>query len=159
MWVFALRSLWPTFLENGSRSFLRPQRCCSICNFTSVTITVHAHRSFCENYRIRLDYRTVRLKFFKITGKTRGKICILYTKDTLKKWSAELSNEAYRMVLSGFVFLIFFIKAWVVGSHLNCIDKSMQFRWELTTYAFMKKVDKSTLTVIQRLWNCLTVHL
>ena len=25
-------------------------------------------------------------------------------------------------------FLIFFIKAYVVGTHLNCIDKSMQFK-------------------------------
>ena len=26
-------------------------------------------------------------------------------------------------------FLIFLIKAYVVGGDLNCIDKSMQFRW------------------------------
>ena len=26
-------------------------------------------------------------------------------------------------------FLILFIKAYVVGTHLNCIDKSMQFKW------------------------------
>ena len=39
-------------------------------------------------------------------------------------------------------FLIFFIKAYVVGTHLNCIDKSMQFKWEPTTYVFIKKVNK-----------------
>ena len=27
-----------------------------------------------------------------------------------------------------FFFLILFIKAYVVGTHLNCIDKSMQFK-------------------------------
>ena len=39
-------------------------------------------------------------------------------------------------------FLIFFIKAYVVGTHLNCIDKSMQFKWVPTTYAFIKKYLK-----------------
>ena len=37
------------------------------------------------------------------------------------------------------IFLIFFINAYVVGTHLNCIDKSMQFKWVPTTYAFIKK--------------------
>ena len=59
-----------------------------------------------------------------------------YTKDTLKHRSAkDLSNDAYVMFLC-FLFLIFFIKAYVVGTHLNCIDKSMQFKWVVTTYAF-----------------------
>ena len=35
------------------------------------------------------------------------------------------------------IFLI--INAYVVGTHLNCIDKSMQFKWVPTTYAFIKK--------------------
>ena len=35
-------------------------------------------------------------------------------------------------------FLIFFIKAYIVGTHLNCIDKLMQFKWVPTTYAFIK---------------------
>ena len=39
-------------------------------------------------------------------------------------------------------FLIFFIKAYVVGTHLNCIDKSLQFKWVPTTYAFIKKEGK-----------------
>ena len=39
------------------------------------------------------------------------------------------------------IFLIFFIKSinYVVGTHLNCIDKSMQFKWVSTTYAFINK--------------------
>ena len=35
-------------------------------------------------------------------------------------------------------FLIFFIKAYVMGTHLNCIGKKMQFKWEPTRYAFIK---------------------
>ena len=38
-----------------------------------------------------------------------------------------------------FFYLILFIKAYVVGTHLNYIDKSMQFKWVPTTYAFIKK--------------------
>ena len=39
-------------------------------------------------------------------------------------------------------FFLVFIKAFVVGTHLNCIDLSMQFKRVPTTYAFIKKVDK-----------------
>ena len=41
-------------------------------------------------------------------------------------------------------FPIFFIKAYVVGTLLNCIDfdKSMQFKRVPTTYAFIKKYTK-----------------
>ena len=58
----------------------------------------------------------------------------IYTKGILKN----RSEKAYLVMLMGcflcdFVFLIFFIKAYVVGTHLNCIDKSMQFKWVPTT--------------------------
>ena len=43
------------------------------------------------------------------------------------------------------VFVLFFIKAYVVGTHLNCIDLSVQFKWVPTTYAFIKKIrEKKT---------------
>ena len=29
-----------------------------------------------------------------------------------------------------------------MGTHLICIDESMQFKWVTTTYPFMKEVDK-----------------
>ena len=58
-----------------------------------------------------------------------------------------ISNDAYAMFLCCFL-LIFFIKAYIVGTHFNCIDKSMQFKWVPTTYAFIKKKTKSTLAVI-----------
>ena len=80
----------------------------------------------------------------------------LYTKGTFQKISKGLIfNDVYAI----FCFMIFFIKAHVVGTHLNCIDKSMQFKWVPTTNAFIKKYTKSTLAVIWRLQNCLPVHL
>ena len=38
------------------------------------------------------------------------------------------------------LFVYFFIKAYVVGTHLKCMDLSMQFKWVPTTYAFIKKI-------------------
>ena len=56
------------------------------------------------------------------------------SKGTLKKRLAK-----YLFDDTGNFYLIFFIKAYVVGTHLNCIDKSMQFKWVPTIYAFIKK--------------------
>ena len=47
-----------------------------------------------------------------------------------------------------YYFLIFFIKAYVVDTHLNCLDFLRQFKPVPTTYAFIKVVDKSTQTVM-----------
>ena len=41
-----------------------------------------------------------------------------------------------------FFLLIFFIKAYFMGSHLNCTDKSMQFKWVPITYAFIRSRQK-----------------
>ena len=43
-----------------------------------------------------------------------------------------------------FFFLVFFIKAYVVGTHLNCNDKSVQFKSVPTTCAFIKNCTKYT---------------
>ena len=37
------------------------------------------------------------------------------------------------------IFFYFLYKAYVVGTHLNCINMSMQFKLVPTTYAFKKK--------------------
>ena len=67
----------------------------------------------------------------------------IYSKGTHKNRSEnDLSNDAYAMFFCAFVFLIFFIKAYVVGAHLNFIDKS------LCLYTFIKKQTKSTLALI-----------
>ena len=59
-----------------------------------------------------------------------------FTKGILKK--KDLFNDANAMFLCVY-FLIFFIKAYIVGIHLNCIDKSMQFKWVPSTYAFINR--------------------
>ena len=52
----------------------------------------------------------------------------------------EKLDDAYAMFLYMCVgFLISFKKAYVVGTHLNCIDLSMQFKWVPILYAFIKK--------------------
>ena len=80
-------------------------------------------------YRIRPNYRTVRSGFSKFL-KTLicGKICIYLLRIHYKKDQ----KRTYLMMTMPF-FLIFFIKAYVVGTRLNCIDKSMQFKWVPTT--------------------------
>ena len=45
-------------------------------------------------------------------------------------------------ITASVLFVYFFIKAYVVGTHMNCIDLSMQFIWVPKTYAFMKKIRK-----------------
>ena len=48
----------------------------------------------------------------------------LPTKGTLKKRSVkDLFDDVYAIFQ-----IFFFIKTYVVGTHLNCIDKSMQFK-------------------------------
>ena len=86
-------------------------------------------------YRIRPNYRTVRLGFSKLLGTLIcGKICIYllgihYKKDQKK----DFFDDDY-VIVSDFLY-----KAYVVGTHLNCIDKSIQFKRVPTTYAFKKK--------------------
>ena len=53
------------------------------------------------------------------------------------------------MMFMGFFFLIFFIIAYVVGSHLNGIDKLMQFKYVPTTYAFIKNDKKYTGCILK----------
>ena len=74
-------------------------------------------------------------------GKLVVKYVPTYTKGTLfKTMRKDLSNNAYAMFLYFFFFFFNFLyKAYVVGTHLNCIGKSMQFKWVPITYAHMKK--------------------
>ena len=57
----------------------------------------------------------------------------------LKKKSIEdimrsVVNDAYSILFS-----VFFIEAYVVGTRLNCLDLSRQFKQVPTTYVFIKK--------------------
>ena len=77
----------------------------------------------------------------KILGQLVVKYAPTYIESNFKKkrTAKDLSNDGYALFLCCcFFLLIFFIKACVVGTHLNCIDKSMQFKLVHTTYAFTK---------------------
>ena len=82
------------------------------------------------------------LRFFKITGKTFGKICIhllrVHFKNDEQRTYLICSCISFLYSFFFCFVLIFFIKVYVVGTHLNCINKSMQFKWVPTTYAFIK---------------------
>ena len=59
-----------------------------------------------------------------MTKKTFDKLCVCLLKVHFKKTLAkDLFDDVYAIF-----FLIFFIKAYAVGTHLNCIDLSMQFK-------------------------------
>ena len=78
------------------------------------------------------------LRVFIIIEKTFSKICIRLLKVRLKnKIANDLFNGVFSYVF--FFFLIFVMRAYVVGTHFNCIDKSMQFILAPSTYAFTKK--------------------
>ena len=67
------------------------------------------------SYRIWPNYRTVRLGFSKLLGALIcGKICIYLLRIHYKKDQKDLFDDDYAI-------LIFFIKAYVVGTHLNWI--------------------------------------
>ena len=77
-----------------------------------------------NEYRIRPNYRTMRLGFSKLLGKLVVKYVPTYTKGTLKKKDQRRTyqmNDAYA-IFKRFFFLFFFIKTYVVGTHLNCFD-------------------------------------
>ena len=75
-------------------------------------------------YCIQCNYCTVRLGFSKLLEThICGKICIYLLRIHYKKYQ----KRTYLMMIMRF-FLIFFIKAYVVGTHLNCINKLMQFK-------------------------------
>ena len=48
------------------------------------------------------------------------------------------------LITASVLFVYFFIKAYVVGTHLNCIHLWMQFKWVPTTYivCFNKETQK-----------------
>ena len=59
----------------------------------------------------------------------------LPTKGTL--WKKDQTRTS--VMFMQFFSRIFFIKAYVVGTHLNCIDRAIHFIGIPTTYDFMKK--------------------
>ena len=71
-----------------------------------------------STYRIRPNYRTVHLGFSNLQDTLIcGQICIYLLRIHYKKDQ----KRTYLMMTMRF-FLTFFKKAYVVGTHLNCID-------------------------------------
>ena len=111
-------------------------------------------------YRIQPNNRTVCLGFQKCWENLWWNMYLPILKVHLKKKKKKLWRTYQIMLMRCFCMLFlsdFYYKAYVVGTHLNCIDKSMQFKWVPTIYAFIKKQTKITVAVIWRLRNCLTV--
>ena len=53
-----------------------------------------------------------------------------------------MNAQSSLQITASTLFVNFFITAYVVGTHLNCINLSMKFEWVPTTYAFYKKKKK-----------------
>ena len=80
-------------------------------------------------YRIRLNYRTYPYKH------TVGQFHSI-------------------QITASVLFVCFFIKAYIVGTHLNCTGLSMQFKWVPTTYAFIKKFrEKNCISIIREVFR------
>ena len=61
-------------------------------------------------------------------------LMMLFKESSAEECMHVLFNDA-----SAILFLIYFIKSYVVVTHLNCLDLSKQFRLVPTTYDFIKK--------------------
>ena len=73
-------------------------------------------------YRIRPNYSTVRLDFSKLLNKLVVKYHLI--RAHFKERSAEsVLNDAFAILFSDFL-----IKTYVVGTRLNCLDLSRQFK-------------------------------
>ena len=57
-------------------------------------------------------------------------------------------KQFHSLQITSVYFLSTFFKAYTVGTHFNCIDLSMQFRWVLTTYAFIK-IRKNRINIMK----------
>ena len=113
--------LWAIFTSQVKYSTINPLTFILHWYWSSLYMTISF--TIIANYRIRSNYRTYPYKH------------------TLMKFrSLQITASVH--------FIYFFIKAYVVGSHLNCINKSMQFKWVPTTYAFIKKIRKKNRIII-----------
>ena len=96
---------------------------------------------FIYTYHTGPNYRTMRLDVSQSLGKFVVKYVSTYTKGTLKKDQ----QRTYLKMFLCFFYSDFLYKAYVVGTHLNCINKLMQFKWQMGTHniCLYKEVDKN----------------
>ena len=88
-------------------------------------------------YRTQPNYHTVRLNFFKITEQTYSKIHRIrahFKEKSAEDFMRSVFNDAYAILFSDFLY-----KAYVVGTRLNCLFLSRQFKQVPITYVFIKK--------------------
>ena len=102
-----------------------------------------AGKYYLTNFRnddITLDKRNIQINIFLT-------VFDLITAHT--PISSRSSNEVYSLQITASVFSrYFFIKAYDVGTHLNCINLLMQFKWVPTTNTFIKKIRKNHISII-----------
>ena len=92
-------------------------------------------------YHIGTNYSTVCSGVLKITGKIYGKICICLPRVNFKIRSAK---KFFDDVDAIFFLLIFFIKAYYVGTHLHGIRHQQSDAIQMGTHniCLYKEVDK-----------------
>ena len=113
-------------------------------------LTIHLGRSpklILQAFVLLQCFGTMQRLYSMISRKKKNTIFDLITAHT--PISAQSRNSVFFRLQPVYFFLYFFTKAYVVGTHLNCIDKSMQFKWVPTTYAFVKKVRKKRIVIIK----------
>ena len=92
--------------------------------FMSSNVNEYPQSVFMEKYRS--NYSTVCLGFSKLLGTlSSGKICIYLLRVHCKK---DQERTYLIMIMRFFFFSDFLYKDICCGTHLNCIDKSMQFK-------------------------------
>ena len=121
--------------------FEPPRRCISNNNPQSMFLSRNK-KSYVYLCKPQFYYIKVGFEGVSIIYRIRSNYGTYPYKRTVKKF------RSFQMAVS-IPFVYFFIKAYVVGTHLNCIDLSMQFKWVPTTYAFIKKIRKNGIVIIK----------
>ena len=67
--------------------------------------------------------------------------CIIFNLITTYSYKRTV-KQFWIFRLQPMYFYPLFIKAYVLGTHLNCLDKSRQFKWVPTKYDSIKKIRK-----------------
>ena len=99
--------------------------------------TVSSGHSLSLYYRIRPNYRTVRLGFSKLLGKLVIKYVASYTKGTLKSYQRFILSRAYLVMLM-WLFLCFFS---------YCLHKSICCRYSFELHRQVDAIQMGTHTI------------
>ena len=90
-----------------------------------------------KEYRTNIEINAlIKMIYYSIVSKEyhiRPNYCIYPYKHTVKQFSS-------LQITASVLFVYFFIKAYVVGTNLNCINLLMQFKWVPILCTFMKKI-------------------